>query len=263
MNVIFDSWDELINALRTDYTTSLKDACKLLKSSRNWVNQYIRPHVKSIYLNNNIRGQKSIGINWVRMAAMELEKDMTESIWLHTNDLYNYIKSSITSVTKQTKSIPVTFFMSQDNISKYKSALFEFDERIYHAKNLAARSKLIYEKDNCYLKYINKNPATTELFKHQMNIGKRTEAPHTPVPLPDIPIDKWIAPHDIKEYGDSDETIYRYFFKNGFIRIEVQMSDLDNNIGRKVFYIPDPNPINDNAQSLIFTEESWKQYKRN
>lgn len=263
MNVIFDSWDELINALRTDYTTSLKDACKLLKSSRNWVNQYIRPHVKSIYLNNNIRGQKSIGINWVRMAAMELEKDMTESIWFHTDDLYNYIKSSITSVTKQTKSIPVTFFMSQENISKYKAALFEFDERIYHAKNLAARSKLIYEKDNCYLKYINKNPATAELFKHQMNIGKRTEAPHTPVPLPDIPIDKWIAPHDIKEYGDSDETIYRYFFKNGFIRIEVQMSDLDNNIGRKVFYIQDPNPINDNAQSLIFTEESWNQYKRN
>ena len=60
MDVIFDSWDELINALRTDYTTSLKDACKLLKSSRNWVNQYIRPHVKSIYLNNNIRGQKSM-----------------------------------------------------------------------------------------------------------------------------------------------------------------------------------------------------------
>ena len=263
INVGERNWDEIIEALRYEYTTSLKDACKLLKASRNWVNQYVRPHVKCIYLNNNIRAEKSTGANWVRMASIELEKPMTESIWFHTDDLYDYIKSSICSVTKQTKSVPVSYFMTSKNLVNYIAELNEIDELIRNTKNIYMRASLYQKRQHCYYNYISDDPFTEKLFNNLMNVGKRTAAPHTTVPLPDVPISEWIAPHDIKDYGDTDEMIYRDFFRKGYIRVEIKMADTDGAIGRKVYYLPDPNPIVGNHLAVIFSEEAWQEYISN
>ena len=93
-----------------------------------------------------------------------------------------------------------------------------------------------------------------------MNAAKRSAAPHTTVPLPNVPIKEWIAPHDEKEYGETDEAIYRRFFKEGHIRVEIKMVDKDGAIGRKVYYIKDPNQIKGSYQSVIVTEQDWQEY---
>lgn len=263
MKVTFDTWDELINALKHDYTSSLKDVCKMLKISRSTLDSYIRPHVKYVYLNNNIRSEHSKGINWVQMAALELERDMTESIWFHTDELKEYILSCISSVTKRSKSVPVSFFMTNKNLMDYQNELLDYDQKIRQEKNIFIRSALYRERNVCYKKYIYKDAATLTLFENQMSVSKRTLATHVDVPLPDIPICDWIAPHDIKEYGDSDETIHRMFFREGYIKIELKMPDINGKLGHKVYYVPDPEPINDSAEKLIFSEEAWLNYLKN
>lgn len=260
MEINEKNWDSLIESLRFEYTTSLKDACMLLKASRNWINQYVRPHVKCIYLNNNIRTNKATGTNWVHVASITLNKPMTESIWFHTDDLHNFIRNSVSSVTKQTKSVPISFFMSSSKLNEYIKELKEIDDIINNTKNIYKQAKLYQVREQCYLNYISNDSITANLFKNQMNVGKRTAAPHTPVSLPDTPIEEWVAPHDIKKYGDTDETIYRKFFKEGAIRVEIKIPDLNGSIGRKVFYLPDPEPIKDIHKSLIFTEEAWQEY---
>lgn len=254
------NWNDIIEALRYEYTTSLKDICQLLKASRNWVNQYVRPYVKCIYLNNNIRANKSAGVNWVRIASIELDKPMTESIWFHTEELENYIKNSVTSVTKQTKSVPVSYFMTPESLAAYTSELVEMDTVIKNTKNVFALTDLYHKRQQCYLKYIANDSATKKLFGNLMNVAKRSAAPHTTVPLPKVPIEEWIAPHDKKKYGDTDEAVYREFFKDGYIRVEIKMADLDGAIGRKVYYIKDPNQIEGSHQSVIVTEQDWQEY---
>ena len=256
----FESWDLMINALKYDYTTSLRNVCQLLKASRNWVNQYIRPFVKHVYLNSNMRNNSFTGINWVRVAAYELQRDMTENIWFHTDELKEYIYSSINKVTKQTKSVPVTFFMTEANSIKYKNKLVEYNKEIDNTKNIRERGLLIQKRDNCYLEYIYKDPYTKSLFNNKMNVGKRTLATPLEVNLPNRPIEAWVAPHDLKKYGDTDEKIYREFFRDGHIKIELLFPDTNGSIGRKVYYLPDPEPLIDNAASIIFSEIDWQNY---
>lgn len=68
--VKLDSWDELISALECEYTTSIRDICKILKTSRSWVNTYITPYVKYIYISNG----KGKNADYVRIAARHKER---------------------------------------------------------------------------------------------------------------------------------------------------------------------------------------------
>lgn len=54
-------------------------------------------------------------------------------------------------------------------------------------------------------------------------------------------MEKWVAPHDVKDYGDTDESVYRDFFKKGYVRIELAVPDMKTGEhGKKVFYAPNP-----------------------
>ena len=75
------TWNELMEDLRDEYTLSIKDVCMLLKSDRSWVNKYIRPHCRTRYINSNIRGDVRVGQNWMKIASKVLGKEITESIF--------------------------------------------------------------------------------------------------------------------------------------------------------------------------------------
>ena len=55
------TWVETLEALKHEYTLSIRDVCRLLKASRPWVNRYIKPHVNTIYLNSGKRGDFAVG----------------------------------------------------------------------------------------------------------------------------------------------------------------------------------------------------------
>ena len=75
----FDDWEDMLHNLQDVYTISFKDACRIFKASRTWVNRYIRPNVRCLYL-SNMSTVNGITKNWVAVASMALKKPMTEKI---------------------------------------------------------------------------------------------------------------------------------------------------------------------------------------
>ena len=257
-----DSWKELIEALRYDYTTPFGEVCNILQASRSWVNRYVRPNVSTVYINNNIRPNGKVGQNWVKLASIELEKEMTESIWFHTKDFFQFLNNCTYSVTKQTKSVPVGFFMTTGNYKTYLQKLEKLTEQIVQETSLFGKNALLKEKEECHLEYLPNDKQIQELIKKGLSVTNRTQAKSIPVDLKytDIPCENWKAPHDLKGYGDADELIYRKFFREGYVKIDLQLHDTNGEMGRKVFYAPDPNYLQGEGKRIILAEDVWQRY---
>lgn len=258
------TWLETIYDLQHDYTVSIRDVCRLLKASRSWVNRYIRPHVDAIYLNSGKRGDFAVGPNWVRMAAKALGRDdMTESTWLNKGQLTELLGRSIVSVTKQTKSVPLVYLMDPAVRAQY---ILERDKLLRCAelaKTDAEFSKIEAEFASLPSKFIDRDGQI--LAETRCAITKRGDVERVDVPYPEgLPPDKWEAAHDLKDYGDTDEDVYRQLFRQGYIRIEIAIPDATGVVGQKIYYIQDPDPIKDewDDRLLIVPERAWQEYRR-
>ena len=261
-DVTFQSWEDLIEGLRSDYTLSFKDVCVMLKASRTWVNQYVRPNVPAVYINSNHRGTIKLGVNWVQVASIELEKPMTESIWFHEKDFFNFLDSCTFSVTKQTKSIPVTYLMNEENKTNYLEKMKKLDKQLIVETSLKKKIKLLEEKNKCYIDFLKKDNATQYLIENKKTIIKRKQVEPVPVALnyTSIPTEDWKAPHDLKKYGDADELIYRNFFAEGYIRMELHLPDANGVIGKKIFYTEDREYLKGEGTRIIVAESDWLNY---
>lgn len=260
LDIKFDTWDELITALKHTYTTSFRDVCELLKTSRNWVNQYIRPKVSCVYIGNNKTANGSKGANWVQLASLELGKPMTESIWFNTNELYTYLDSCTHSVTKQTKSVPVGKLMTPSNYALYLQEIEKFEHQIACEKSLHSKNRLLNEMNKCHLKYLSNNEQTAYIIKQNLSLTERKIT--VAFDLPDVKfsdIQEWQAPHDLKGYGDANELIYRRFFKEGYIRIELSFTDENGCIGRKIYYAKDPQYLKGDGKRIVIPESVWQE----
>lgn len=256
------TWQETLDLLRYDYTLSIRDVCKLLKASRSWVNRYIKPHVRSIYINSNKRagGTPTFKCNWVQLAALELEKpDMTESTWLNTDDVMDLLRRSVVSITKQTKSVPVKYLMTEDDRKQYDAEYAELKKLMALPMPADLRAELWRDINVLHLKYVDGDEK--KLLKNTCSITKRGDVERIEVEYPgEFDPTQWIAAHDIKEYGDTDEDVYRKFFRGGFIRIELSMPDENGEVGSKVYYIADPDPIPGDGKTVIVSERAWREY---
>ena len=257
------TWLEAIYDLQRDYTLSIRDVCRILKASRSWVNRYIRPHVDAIYLNSGKRGDFSVGPNWVRMAAKALDReDMTESTWLHKGQLYGLLERAVVSVTKQTKGVPLVYLMDPAVREQYIKERDVLIRRAELAKSDEEFAKIEAAFAALPAKFIDKEGQ--DLAEARCSITKRGDVERIEVAYPgEFNPEIWVAAHDIKDYGDTDEDVYRRLFRGGYIRIELAIPDADGVIGQKIFYIPDPEPIQDewDDRVLIVPETAWLKYR--
>lgn len=262
-----EKWADLLAALETTYTISFKDVCRILRASRSWTNQYVKPFVPYVFINSGQQGDTSSGkVNWVRMAALQLNRpDMTESVWFHTEDFKSFISGCIVKCTKQTKTIPFTYLIPADQIEGFIKERDELRQKMKEAKSIKLLDKLSTAYHLLPYSYFSDDPATKKLVESQARITERTKAPAMSVPLPDGYMTKWQAPHDLKDYGDADETIYRQLFRDGAVRIELQLRDEAGKVGSKVFYAPDSEPLDAPFKEegcIIVTEQAWQKYKQ-
>ena len=263
MTVEKRTWAEVLEALEHDYTLSIRDVCRLLKASRPWVNRYIKPHVDTIFLNSNRRAGHQAGPNWVKMAGMIIGKDdITESTWYHKDQLYKLLSRSIVSITKQIKSVPLLSLMPEDLRPKYLAEKEDLNDRLDRTENAREEKELIEQLMNLPGKYLEDD--AMELISHHVGITQRGQAERLEVAYPgEFAPELWVAAHDIKDYGDTDEDVYRHFFRNGYIRIELNVPDANGEVGAKVFYIPDPDPIDVGREDAVLNipEAIWQAYK--
>lgn len=257
--VSLDSWSDVIHALDTEYTVSLRDVCQMLKSSRPWVNTYIKPFVRHIYLSRT--GFK----NYVRLAANTLERNMTESIWLHRGDVEELLNNAVVSVTKQTKQIPVTFFVPESVQSTFSDERQAIREALWNTTDISEARELLDRYEEILAIFVNSDVDKQRLFNSQVSETARGKVQPMPAELPEHYLYNMSAPHDLKGYGDVDETVYRTLFREGCVRIEMRFTAENGKEGKKVFYIPDPEPIDAPyaVEGFITVSElAWQAYNR-
>lgn len=265
----FETFEKLIEAATNTYTLSFKGACKALKCSRSWAQTYIRPHVPHIYLSN---GKGTNKPNYAKIVSQAVNKKKGkedapysyESIYLHEEEFNKFIISSIVTCQKRSKRIYKSYFISEeDRILYYKTLLsfhMEYDETKYRIE----KEKLMYKIETLYLNYNNDPLIKNIIHPAIVKQNKRTEAEFVDVPVPETPIQEWKAVHDLMDYGDIEETIYRKLFSEGCIRVEIKLPDKDGvvkNAG-KVYYISDPEPIPENYLSEKEVEELISPYRK-
>lgn len=258
------SWKEILEALEKEYTISFKDICRMLKVSRNWVNQYIRPYVDSVYLPNGKTG----GASWTKIASSQIGKDLkNESIWFNKGQFIELFNEHVSSVTKQTKVVPYTYFMTDEDAKIYVAEYIELKSDFKDKVENRASKKVIDEAYSkmkyCHEKYI---PGIIyELIKDgSADATKRGKVEPISVDLPNINDHQkqLIAVHDIKDYGDSDEVIYRSLFRRGVIRIVLSIPNELGVVSEKIYYIEDPESIPFNGGEKVLLEERvWRSLK--
>lgn len=242
-------WQSCLSALEMDYTLSIRQICKILMSNRSWVNRFIKPNVHHIYLSNG-KGAKR-GVNYVELAAQYLEREMTESVWFNTDEFINLIINNV-SCSRQTARVPIEMLIKNECLQDFLSEHVTIDYIKKSCKTISERMEAYKQRNEVLKKYC--SPIGKEILKTLPDKSKRKLTPAVPCELPELDLlksldrenksslfnyNELIAVHDIKDYGDTDEEIYRLLFENGLYRVELNLPDINGVISQKVFYIND------------------------
>lgn len=247
------TWNDVLHCLQYTHTLSSRDVCKMLKVDRPWLNKYILPYLDTIYLSGYTPSATGIKrSNWLQIASIQLnDRPLHDSMWINEQSFMAFIQNSIVSVTRQTRRIPIELLVS--DVPKFVTAYQMHNDTISFCKDEIRNGNLVYfnkmqkeiaEQKKVYMEHL--SPKGQKLLKNgSTNIVRRAETLPTPAELPPIDevIANWQAPHDEKSYGDTDESIYRRFFKDGYIKIELEFEDMSKKKSRKVYFLPDPEPV--------------------
>jgi hypothetical protein len=223
-----------------------------------------------IYLPNH-RGDGEKSVNWAKVAARQLGRgDIVEAKWFCRQDFYNLISRSVASVTRQTIRLPVEMFVSDKEA--YKAEYYSYSDKISEVnqdrnlsgtKKVSMLNKLYQAQANLWLSFLSEK--TAEIVDEGLcSVTARSKVEPTHCEYNVVAeMDRWVAPHDILEYGDCDETVYRKFFANGYLRIEIKIKGEDDKTGEKVFYLYDQNQFRHQYvnEYLIFNYAVWLKYK--
>lgn len=224
-------WDACISALQDDFTLSFRDVCQILKCNRAWVSRYIRPNCLHIYLSAGA-GKSP---NYLQLAAARLDREMRDSVWFNTAEFESLIKENISSCTRQTIAVPIEWLIDADKIELFQAEYKEKVLEIRNAKNPLELGKLIEQKKKIIKTYLNEIGKI--IYANLPNKYKRTATSTVTIDIPEFDLEELIAAHDLKNYGDSDEEIYRGLFTAGACRLEIKIPDQDGCVSKKIYYL--------------------------
>jgi hypothetical protein len=265
-------WGSILNALETTHNLTIREMCRILKTGRTWVTKNVVPQISDnmIYLPSH-RGNSKNRINWAVVAARQLGRgDIIETKWFCRQDFYDLISRSIVSVTKQTIRLPVELFVKDKSVfhakySEYSNKIFEVNQNVAmpDMKKISLLNKLYQEQEEFWHTVLSEEMA---LIVEEGECGKtsrsKVETTHCNYDVVSE-IERWVAPHDVLDYGDCDEQVYRKFFAYGYIRIELQIKGKEDKISKKVFYLNDPVVYRHQYvdEYLVFRYSTWLKYK--
>ncbi len=223
-------WNELKKALKTQYTMSYKDICRTLMCSRSWADRYLRPHLHYIYLSRV----------YVILTRHELGRSDSDQTWYDREEFEKLILDNIT-IDRQTISVPTYRLMDESRYGEYIARKKEIEEEYKGTQNYVRKENSTMKLINDYL-----DPNLKTIIATQY---RRTLYSHVPIPKDSLRIDinKLMALHDTKDYGDTDETVLRGFFCDGCYRLTLRIPDVDGVVSEKVYYynIPDEIPMDE------------------
>lgn len=254
-------WDDVLDALRTTHTIGTKRICESLKVSRTWVNKYISPHVHSIYISNGIVAEKTVSVRWTKIAEKEIGRELKETTWYHEQEFLDLLSQHIT-ISKQMKKIPIEILYKDPDGYKSKRELLLNEYKIENRKKDSDKKKLKQlQLELIKLAEESFNDGGKKLLADGLvEITKRKEAEPVSVEVPEgfvrETLEYWTTPHSEKNYGDSDEKVHRKFFREGYLKMVLELPDADGVVGKKVFYMRDLEELEVKTEKYITVKES-------
>lgn len=248
-------WDACLHDLDLIYTTSIRDACKTLKTHRNWVQKYVRPHVHYIYLSNGA-GKSA---NYVRAAASCLHKEIRDSVWLHTQEFEDLIRKGISSCTRQTINIPMEWLIEADKLLEFQKKYRE----LYQKMQKEPLISFLIAEEMKQLVIKNAHPVGKTVYKNAPSIYKRSAVSPVKCKVPIFSLTELQAVHDIKDYGDADEDIYRMLFQGGCYRLVLTLPDETGSTSEKIFYISPKDKLQhreDSVGNVLIRYEDYQKF---
>lgn len=265
------TWPEAVKLLGSKYTLSVQDICQILHAPRSWVNRYILPHVDKIYLPDGRRAGKEVNTNWREVASLQLGKDIQDSTWCNKDDFDNLIMGSIQSVTKQTKLIPAELLVADkkayaEEYNAYSEKIAALAESL-NADECAPLEKYVElaelkkQQSVCHRRQLS-NEGRQILKNQVISLSNPDLTKSIPVRLPSVPIEKWIFPEEIKDYGEIEESGHKYFYRNGYVQITLSFIDANGSSVRKCFYVADAETLYHKyvEEYVLISEEVWQTY---
>ena len=250
MLVNFEQWEDCVNALDEEYTLTLKDMCKILKCSRAWATRYLKPHLHYIYVGN---GAGKNANYLIKAKAMLGRADMSETTWYSKKEFEELIKSNLGQSTRQTILVPIEKLINVDKLDSFLKIFKPLDailEEFKNNENIEWLEQAINKHDQFIEQNIDMKYKDT--YKDLPSCYKRTLSPSVPYEMNFEAFDlhKLIAVHDIKDYGDCDETIYRSLFLKGCVRTVLRLPDKYGEISEKIYYIEPKDEFDGYTESV-------------
>lgn len=240
-------WEQCLGALMNDYTLSFRRACEILMCNRSWVQKYVRPHVHYIYLSNGIRNEKQFRANYVKIAEMAIQEmvgddtiALNESVWLNATEFEKVIKDNM-MCTRQTIRVPLELLIKKNCLTEFRGEYSRITDQIesefrkYTGIDLNKIRKLQDDLDRLVSDSLT-SLGKAEFYK-KANKYKRSEIEAIPCDPRQYGLDELTAVHDAKGYGGTDEEIYRRLFADGYYRLELNLTDTEGVVSKKVYYL--------------------------
>ena len=235
-------WEACLSELRYEYTLSFKKMCRILKCSRNWAVRYLKPHLHYIYLANG-SGRNT---NYLRIANIILGRNMTESTWYSKNEFEKFILNHIKSIRRQTINIPIELLIKEDKLEYFKENFIPFKkikENLESTNAIDLFEKRVKEREQLIKECLSQRGNI--LWKNVPSKYKRTDSPSVECKLDVIDIYEFMAVHDLKNYGDTEEEIYRDLFSKGCYRLVLKIPDIHGHISEKIYYLQPQNEFSE------------------
>lgn len=231
--------------LETQYTLSIAEACKILRCSREWIARYIRPNVKSIYLD------RPSAYRTVTETEKETkEQNCRKQVWFDRADFEQFVLSHMTC-TRQTIIIPMNWLLKETD--------WEFEPNINYKFNNDDFTKI-----------------GLQVYRRSFDANKlirRNDVPHIKVSIPEHALKEMCTVEECKkavtvfnmvnpkskskdsEKPVSNEAVYRYLFRLGYFRLELQIPDK----GKKIYYLR-PKSDASNAYPVLIRYDDYCKY---
>ncbi len=278
-------WQECLTLIEEEYNYSIKDMCKDLKCSRTWFNTYVKPYLHYIYLSNGKasfrKDDTPLRPNFVKMANYELAQRGNINISISSSNLYSkeefnkLIIEHIKDTTRQTIKVPIELLIKQDKLDEFSNKFENYTWKTREKKieelinNRSKDSEItkykkewIIKRDELLNKYLSEKGLAI-MLNHPSEFERgKTKAYKVKLKKKDLIIDKFMAIHDLKDYGDTDEEIYRDLFKKGCVRLVVELPDQNGKVSEKVYYIDVDEDIKEVKSSLELELIEYKWFRK-
>lgn len=230
----FDSFADVVNAASDEFTLTIKEACQILRCSRTWFCEYIRPNIEYIYLSNGSGG----GPDYARIVANILDEENTrskrESIYLNEKQFSTFIFERI-YCERQSKRVHISALIDPQKLQTY------YQKKLWLMVGLT-NEEFSEAKFHTEMKKLNDLYIPHYALLEPVSKYKRTQAKFVPVEKEAKFLEQLMTVADYMDYGDVPETVYRSIFEKGMVKVTLSIEH-EGETSQKIYYVPDPEMI--------------------